>query len=79
MPGELLVGGPPVCNGYINRPELTASKFIKSPDSTTWYHTGDRVRLDRDGRMLYVGRVGGDRQIKIRGQRTELGEIEQAI
>lgn len=87
MPGQLLIGGPQLCAGYINRPELTAAKFVNdtitAPDGTTtevtFYQTGDSFRLDADGTLQYIGRVGGDRQVKIRGQRTELDEIEQAI
>ncbi|ORY58750.1 uncharacterized protein BCR38DRAFT_413069 [Pseudomassariella vexata] len=88
VPGELLIGGPTLCSGYINRPELTTEKFVhKSPFSAStpriaegiFYCSGDSFRLDPDGTLHYMGRVGGDRQVKIRGQRTELGEIEGAI
>ncbi|KAI1186653.1 peptide synthetase [Nemania serpens] len=84
--GELLVEGPIVGPGYLNEPEKTAAAFIHDPKwllagSPTHpgrkgrlYKTGDLVRYDTDGTILFVGRV--DQQVKLRGQRIELAEIE---
>ena len=77
--GELVVAGPQVVPGYLNRPEATAARFGADPlglrEDLLFYRTGDRVCL-RDGELVYLGRV--DRQVKIRGHRLELGEIEAA-
>ena len=79
--GELHIGGIGVATGYVNRPELTAEKFVPDLFATTddakMYKTGDRVRFTEDGLIEYVGRV--DNQIKLRGVRIEMGEIEAAI
>ncbi|MGC5287861.1 non-ribosomal peptide synthetase [Micromonospora sp. DT231] len=79
--GELHLGGAGVTRGYLNRPALTAERFIPDPFSTTGgerlYATGDLVRYASDGRILYVGRV--DHQVKLRGARIELGEVEAII
>ncbi len=79
--GELLVGGAGLALGYLNRPELTAERFIAHPfDSTPGarlYRTGDRVRTRPDGNLEFLGRV--DRQVKINGKRVELDEIEACI
>jgi amino acid adenylation domain-containing protein len=79
--GELYIGGAGVARGYLNRPELTAEKFVSDPfskDATAkLYRTGDVVRYSADGNIEFVGRV--DNQIKIRGFRVELGEIEEAL
>ena len=77
--GELLIGGPGVAAGYVNRPDLTAAKFIPNPfaaDSLApvLYRTGDAVRHDGRGCLEFHGRI--DAQVKIRGYRIELGEIE---
>ncbi len=75
-PGELYIGGASIAKGYLNRPELTAERFV--PDrlrgSGRLYRTGDRVRRLADGRFEFLGRT--DHQIKLRGVRIELGEIE---
>ena len=90
VPGELWLGGAQVARGYWNRPELTAEKFIANPfDSprpegdgsgaraSCVYRTGDIVRWLPDGNLEFIGRR--DFQIKIRGFRVELGEIDQAL
>ena len=79
VPGELCIGGPQVGTGYLNRPELTAAAFVPDPDDPgrTLYRTGDRVRWRADGTLEYLGRL--DHQVKIRGLRVELGEIEAAL
>ena len=83
--GELWVGGPGVARGYLNQPELTASKFVADrfghgsghDARDTLYRTGDLVRWRRDGLIDFLGRI--DHQVKIRGFRIELGEIENTI
>ncbi|MGH8488689.1 MAG: amino acid adenylation domain-containing protein, partial [Gammaproteobacteria bacterium] len=79
--GELHIGGVQVGRGYLNRPELTAEKFIKDPFSeepnARLYKTGDLARYLLDGTIEYLGRL--DHQIKIRGFRIELGEIEAVL
>lgn len=80
--GELLIGGPGVARGYLRRDELTAEKFIVNPfDSDGFdpilYRSGDAVVLDETGNLSFRGRI--DDQIKIRGFRVELGEIEAML
>ncbi|QIS03534.1 amino acid adenylation domain-containing protein [Nocardia brasiliensis] len=77
--GEMLVCGPGVGRGYLNRDELTAERFVTSPvlDGRRVYRTGDLARRRADGDLEYLGRI--DQQIKVRGFRIELGEIEAAI
>jgi amino acid adenylation domain-containing protein len=77
--GELLIGGDGVALGYLNKPELTKEKFIKSPfkEDDILYRTGDIVIMDEDGEVNYIGRK--DFQVKIRGFRVELGEIEAKL
>ncbi|MCP4128586.1 MAG: non-ribosomal peptide synthetase, partial [Gammaproteobacteria bacterium] len=78
--GELYIGGDGVGRGYLNRPDLTRKAFIKNPfssDKSRIYKTGDMVKLLPDGSIFYIGR--NDRQVKIRGQRVELGEVEMAL
>lgn len=74
--GELLVGGAHVANGYLNRPELTESRFF-TRGNIRWFHTGDQVEKDSIGNLIYKGRL--DRMVKRRGYRIELGEIEMAL
>ncbi|MEZ5661116.1 MAG: amino acid adenylation domain-containing protein [Burkholderiaceae bacterium] len=78
--GELVIAGPGVGFGYLNRPELTAESFIADPNGphgATRYRTGDLVRWREDGSLLFVGRR--DAQVKIRGFRIEIGEIVAAL
>ena len=76
--GELCIGGDSVSGGYLNRPELTAEKFIDNPfGEGKLYRTGDNAYWREDGNLAYIGR--SDFQVKIRGLRIELGEIESAI
>lgn len=81
VPGELHIGGAGVAEGYLDRPELTAERFV--PDTfaggpeARLYRTGDIVRTVRDGRLEYLSR--NDHQVKIRGFRVETGEVEYAL
>ncbi|MFC6338666.1 non-ribosomal peptide synthetase [Pseudomonas karstica] len=79
--GELYIGGDGVAKGYLNRPELTAEKFVTDPFSVEpnalLYRTGDLGRWLPDGNVEYLGR--NDDQVKIRGFRIELGEIEARL
>lgn len=76
--GELCIAGDGVGAGYLNRPELTAEKFVDNPfGEGKMYKTGDLAYWRDDGNIAYVGR--NDFQVKIRGLRIELGEIENAI
>jgi amino acid adenylation domain-containing protein/non-ribosomal peptide synthase protein (TIGR01720 family) len=81
MTGELHIGGVAVGRGYLNRPELTAERFIPDPFSLTagarLYSTGDLARFLSDGNIEYLGRI--DHQVKLRGFRIEPGEIEAAL
>lgn len=76
--GELCIAGDGVGRGYLNRPDLTAEKFVENPfGKGKMYKTGDLARWRGDGNIEYIGR--NDFQVKIRGLRIELGEIENAI
>jgi len=76
--GELAVGGYQLADGYLNRPELTKEAFIDSKEYGRLYRTGDRARILSSGRIECLGRVGAG-QVKLRGQRIELGEVEEAV
>jgi amino acid adenylation domain-containing protein len=76
--GELAIGGPQVAEEYLRRPDLTNAAFVKHPTYGRIYRTGDRAKICDNGTLECLGRVVVG-QVKLRGQRVELGEIEQAI
>jgi amino acid adenylation domain-containing protein len=75
--GELCIAGAGVAIGYHDRPELTADRFREHPVLGRYYRTGDEARWRPDGTLELLGRL--DRQVKIRGNRVELGEVEAAV
>jgi amino acid adenylation domain-containing protein len=81
IPGEMYISGRGVVRGYLNRPELTAERFIHDPfadiDNQRSYRTGDLARFLANGKIEYLQRI--DNQVKFRGFRIELGEIEATI
>ncbi|KAF5018570.1 hypothetical protein F66182_9444 [Fusarium sp. NRRL 66182] len=90
VPGEIVVGGAGVTAGYLGLDAATKAKFIPNPHAkhddnfarngwTTMHRTGDRGRLDPNGSVHVEGRIEGDTQVKLRGFRIEIGEVEDAI
>lgn len=77
--GEICIGGAGVATGYLDLPVETINKFITADDGERLYITGDKGRLLPDGTLLYLGRLDGDTQVKLRGLRVELEEVEKAV
>ena len=78
QPGELVIGGVGVARGYLNRPDLTAAAFVPDPFGPgRCYRSGDLTRWTPDGDLEYLGRI--DEQVKVRGYRVELGEVEATL
>ncbi|MEV8391150.1 MULTISPECIES: Pls/PosA family non-ribosomal peptide synthetase [unclassified Streptomyces] len=78
--GEICIGGPGVADGYVRRPELTAARFIEhplAPRGGRLYRTGDLGRMTQDGEVEFLGRA--DDEVKIRGYRVDLGEIDNVL
>ena len=76
VPGELWIGGLPVGLGYLNDPAATQARFVLERDQR-WYRSGDLVRRRANGQLAFMGRI--DTQVKVRGYRIELAEVETAI
>ncbi|KAJ9490163.1 hypothetical protein VN97_g3106 [Penicillium thymicola] len=86
--GEICIGGPQVATGYWNRLEVNRKQFMDNPFAsahdkergwTTLFRTGDLGRFLPDGNLEFLGRISGDKQIKLRGYRIDLGEIEHVL
>nr|WP_245772660.1 non-ribosomal peptide synthetase [Myxococcus fulvus] len=81
LPGRVYIGGAALSRGYLRAPHLTSERFLPDPFSATpgarMYHTGDLARLLPDGRLRFLGRA--DHQVKVRGFRIELSEIETCL
>ncbi|MEV6422566.1 Pls/PosA family non-ribosomal peptide synthetase [Streptomyces sp. NPDC051662] len=78
--GEICIGGPGVADGYVGRPELTAARFVEhplAPRGGRLYRTGDLGRMTQDGEVEFLGRA--DDEVKIRGYRVDLGEIDSVL
>lgn len=75
--GEIVIGGVGVARGYRNRPDLTAERFVRLPGEVRAYRTGDLGRFDEAGVLFCLGRL--DDQVKVRGFRVELGDVEAAL
>ncbi|KAF2748011.1 nonribosomal peptide synthetase-like protein 2 [Sporormia fimetaria CBS 119925] len=76
--GELVLGGHQIAEGYLNRPELTEAAYVSHPELGRLYRTGDKAKMLKSGRLECLGRIVSG-QVKVRGQRVELGEIEHSI
>ncbi|HXV94519.1 MAG TPA: non-ribosomal peptide synthetase, partial [Pseudonocardia sp.] len=74
--GEICIGGPGVANGYVGMPEKTADRFVEHRGERI-YRTGDLGRIDEQGEIVYLGRA--DDEVKIRGHRVDLGEIDSLL
>jgi amino acid adenylation domain-containing protein len=74
--GELLIGGPALADGYLQRPQITAERFLATPGGPV-YRSGDMVRVSDLGELMFCFR--SDRQVKIRGYRVELEEVERVV
>ncbi|HVC21816.1 MAG TPA: amino acid adenylation domain-containing protein, partial [Vicinamibacterales bacterium] len=81
LPGEIFIGGLGVARGYVNRPDLTAERFVPDPFASEpggrLYRSGDLARWLPEGAIEFLGRT--DRQVKVRGVRIELGEVESRL
>ena len=75
--GELVLGGDGVARGYLGRPDLDVDRFSVDEEGVRWYRTGDLARAGADGSLLYLGRA--DDQVKVRGHRVELAEVEATV
>ncbi|KAI6713206.1 hypothetical protein JHW43_004291 [Diplocarpon mali] len=88
FPGEMVCGGASISQGYLGQRELTAAKWVPDPFASDadlakgWdrmYRTGDRAKMLPDGRFVFLGRISGDNQVKLRGVRIELDDIRSTI
>lgn len=78
--GEIVIGGPSLANGYLNNEKLNGTQFVGNPwDKGVVYRTGDMGYFRSDGALMYRGRIAGDTQVKIRGMRIDLQDIEACI
>ncbi|KAL4915248.1 hypothetical protein BDW62DRAFT_203848 [Aspergillus aurantiobrunneus] len=81
IPGEIVIAGPGVCNGYLNLDELNATKFIPGPSHSGHraYRTSEKGHLQPDGSLVLEGRLEGDTQVKLRGMRIDVCDVENEI
>ena len=78
--GEIVIGGPSLANGYLNNERLSSTQFVGNPwDKGVIYRTGDMGYFRSDGALMYRGRIAGDTQVKVRGMRIDLQDIESCI